>query len=118
MYIDPPGYALENFDAAGRWRSVYSSRQKKSQSEIDSGFTLSDGRKFEDFQDFRQLIASEPEPLAKNFCEKIIVYGTGAPIHFADRQEINKIIQQTADSEYGLRSLLHAAITSDLFLTK
>ena len=118
VHIDPPGYALENFDAAGRWRSVYSSRQKKSQIEIDSGFTLSDGRKFEDFQDFRQLIASEPEPLAKNFCEKIIVYGTGAPIHFADRQEINKIIQQTADSEYGLRSLLHAAITSDLFLTK
>ena len=101
-HIDPPGYALENFDAAGRWRTVYStSRQKKKPVEIDASFTMSDGKKFSDFQQFRELIAENPEPLARNFCEKLMVYGTGSKIQFADRREIDKIIEQTADSDYG-----------------
>jgi len=118
-HIDPPGYALENFDAAGRWRTSYSvSRQKKKGAEIDASFTMSDGREFSNFQEFRQLIADNPESLARNFCEKLLVYGTGSPIHFADRQKIGKIIDQTADSDYGMRSLLHATIASDIFLSK
>ncbi|OUX52533.1 MAG: hypothetical protein CBE43_00370 [Rhodopirellula sp. TMED283] len=118
-HIDPPGYALENFDAAGRWRTTYStSRQKRKPIAIDPSFTMSDGQKFSDFQQFRQLIADNPEPLARNFCEKLITYGTGSDIQFADRREIKKIVEQTADSNYGMRSLLHAAIASDIFLSK
>ena len=71
-----------------------------------------------DFQQFRRLIADNPEPLARNFCEKLITYGTGSDIQFADRREIKKIVEQTADSNYGMRSLLHAAIASDIFLSK
>ena len=119
VHIDPPGYALENFDAAGRWRTSYSaSRQKKKPAEIDASFTMSDGREFKTFQEFRQLIAENPESLARNFCEKLLVYGTGSSIHFADRRKIDKIIEQTADSDYGMRSLLHATIASDIFLSK
>jgi hypothetical protein len=119
VHIDPPGYALENFDAAGRWRTSYSaSRQKKKPAEIDASFTMSDGREFKNFQEFRQLIAENPESLARNFCEKLLVYGTGSSIHFADRRKIDKIIEQTADSDYGMRSLLHATIASDIFLCK
>lgn len=118
-HIDPPGYALENFDAAGRWRTVYStSRRKSNAAEIDASFTLPDGRQFSNFQHFRQLIAENPEPLARNFCEKLISYGTGSHIQFADRKEIDKLIEQTADSNYGMRSLLHATIASDIFLSK
>jgi hypothetical protein len=119
VHIDPPGYALENFDAAGRWRTVYStSKQKKKPVEIDASFTMADGQKFSDFRQFRQLIADNPEPLARNFCEKLMIYGTGSNIQFADRREITKIVEQTADSDYGMRSLLHATIASDIFLTK
>lgn len=118
-HIDPPGYALENFDAAGRWRTFYStSRKSKEKADIDASFTMSDGRKFGDFRDFRQLIAENPERLARNFCEKLIIYATGADIQFADHREINKIVAQTADSNYGMRSLLHATISSDIFLSK
>jgi hypothetical protein len=118
-HIDPPGYALENFDAAGRWRTSYSTSKQKSQAvEIDASFTMPDGQKFNDFRQFRQLIAENPEPLARNFCEKLIIYGTGSNIQFADRLEINKIVQQNADCDYGMRSLLHATIASDIFLSK
>lgn len=118
-HIDPPGYALENFDAAGRWRTVYAtSRQKRKPVEVDASFTLPDGQKFSDFGQFRRLIADNPKPLARNFCEKLMIYGTGSDIQFSDRWEINKIVEQTADSDYGMRSLLHATIASDIFLSK
>ena len=117
-HIDPPGYALENFDAAGRWRTSYSYSRQKKKTKIDASFTMSDGRKFRDFQEFRRLISNNPKPLARNFCEKLLVYGTGSAIRFADRREINKIVEQAADSSYGMRSLLHATIASDIFLSK
>ncbi len=79
---------------------------------------MPDGQKFNDFRQFRQLIAENPEPLARNFCEKLIIYGTGSNIQFADRLEINKIVQQNAYCDYGMRSLLHATIASDIFLSK
>ena len=119
VHIDPPGYALENFDAAGRWRTTYStSKEKRKPIEIDASFTMPDGQKFNDFRQFRQLIAENPKPLARNFCEKLMIYGTGSNIQFADRREINKIVEQTADCDYGMRSLLHATIASDIFLSK
>jgi Protein of unknown function (DUF1592)/Protein of unknown function (DUF1588)/Protein of unknown function (DUF1595)/Protein of unknown function (DUF1585)/Protein of unknown function (DUF1587)/Planctomycete cytochrome C len=119
--IDPPGYALENFDAAGGWRDSYlkmNERRPAKGAKIDPSFTLADGRCFEDFDEFRKLMAENPRPLARNFAEKLLVYGTGAPISFADRQVVEKIVDQTADTNLGLRSLLHAVVTSPIFLNK
>ncbi len=120
--IDPPGYALENFDAAGRWRDAYQRVERGQPSNhgatIDASFTLPDGREFQDFDDFRSLLCAKPEPLARNVAEKLIVYGTGAPIAFADRAVVDDIVKQTSESEYGLRSLLHAVVASPIFLSK
>jgi hypothetical protein len=119
--IDPPGYALENFDAAGQWRSHYTAVEKgrsKRGAEIDASFTLPDGREFGDFDEFRELVAARPEPIARNFAEKLIVYGTGAPIAFADRAVVADLVERTADRGYGLRSLLHQVVASPIFLSK
>ena len=117
--IDPPGYALENFDAAGRWRDSYLKQERgrvKSGSMIDASFTLPDGRAFEDFGQFRELIGSDARPLARNFVEKLLVFGTGAPIQFADRLIVDRILDDTSD--FGLLSLLHATVASETFLSK
>ena len=119
--IDPPGYALENFDAAGRWRDAYPKVERGEShrgAKIDASFTLPDGRDFQDFDEFRSLLCAKPEPLARNFAEKLLVYGTGAPIDFADRAVVDEIVKQTSESQYGLRSLLHAVVTSPIFLSK
>ncbi len=119
--IDPPGYALENFDAAGRWRNHYTRVEKgrsKGGAEIDASFTLPDGREFGDFEEFRALVSDTPEPIARNFAEKLIVYGTGAPIAFADRAVVDDLVENTAESGYGLRSLLHQVVASPIFLSK
>lgn len=119
--IDPPGFALENYDAAGRWRERYGQLDTKRRGKgavIDASYTLPDGREFENFDQFRQLIVAEPERLARGFAEKLITYGTGAPVGFADRLAVAEIVDRTADADYGLRSLLHAVVTSPLFLSK
>ncbi|NND99627.1 MAG: DUF1592 domain-containing protein, partial [Pirellulaceae bacterium] len=119
--IDPNGFALENFDAAGQWRDRYIriDRGKARRAlAVDPSYTLSDGCTFETFQEYRDLIASDPRPIARNFAEKLIVYGTGAPITFADRVELDKLVDQNKDNGYGVRSLLKSVVTSPLFLKK
>jgi len=119
--IDPPGYALENFDAAGRWRNRYIQVKRgrpRPAAKVDASYTLPDGRPFNGFNEFRRLIARDEKTVAKNVAEKLLVYATGAPISFADRPVIDRIVDETAGRNDGFRSLLHAVVASPTFLTK
>ncbi len=119
--IDPPGYALENFDAAGRWRDKYvqmKGGRPRPAAEVDSSYTLPDGRDFSGFHEFRELLSEDVRPIARNVAEKLLIYGTGATVSFADRHAVDGIVDDAADQEYGFRSLLHAVVTSPTFLTK
>ena len=117
--IDPAGFALENFDAAGQWRDVYRKKGKnKAPIEIDASYELPDGRRFENIHDFRQLVAAEPRKLARNVVEQLLVYGTGAPIGFSDRQAVDSIVDEVADDNFGFRSIIHAVVSSPIFLSK
>jgi Protein of unknown function (DUF1592)/Protein of unknown function (DUF1588)/Protein of unknown function (DUF1585)/Protein of unknown function (DUF1595)/Protein of unknown function (DUF1587)/Planctomycete cytochrome C len=119
--MDPPGFALENFDASGKFRTNYLklNNGKLTQGQaIDSSYTLANGQKFKDLQDFIRLITSQPERLAKNLAEKLLTYGTGAPLQFADRESISEIVAQSAKDDYGIRTLVQAVVTSPSFLMK
>jgi len=50
--------------------------------------------------------------------EQLLVYATGAPIGFADRQEVLAILEKSRSSQFGVRSLIHEMIQSPLFLRK
>ena len=119
--IDPPGFALENFDPSGKWRDNYlifnSGRQSRG-ARIDAGYTMSDGRRFRDVEDFQKLVVAKPATLAANVAEKLLTYGTGSPVTFADRTDIEKVVQQSAESGYGFRSILTNVILSDAFQSK
>ena len=119
--IDPPGFALESFDAAGRWRDNYIAVDRgrsRRGAPIDASSKLADGRSFENFREFRELLLQDPRPIAKNVAEKLLMYGTGAPITFADRETVDEIVESTAANNFGLRSLLQAVVTSPTFLNK
>jgi hypothetical protein len=119
--IDPPGFALENYDPAGQWRERYlqfDGRRRDRGPRVDASYVLPDGRAFQNVDEFRKLVAADPRRLARNVAEKLLVYGTGAPISFADRRTIDAIVEEAADSDYGLRSLVHAVVTSPVFLSK
>jgi hypothetical protein len=119
--IDPPGFALENFDPAGQWRDNYpklDGKSRKTGPAIDAGYVTADGREFDDGDEFRQLVAADPKRLAANVAEKLLIYGTGAPIGFADREVVEQIAASAADDDYGFRSIVRAVVTSPVFLHK
>jgi hypothetical protein len=119
--IDPPGFALENFDPAGQWRDRYVQQvggRWRAGAKIDPSYLLPDGRKFDDIDDFRQLVAKDPKNVAANVVEKMLIFGTGAPISFADREVVERITERVADQNYGFRTLVHAVVTSPIFLKK
>jgi len=120
--IDPPGFALESFDVAGGWRQHYRALPEKGKWKdgpaVDPSYNLSNGKSFSDVEGFKTMILEHPEKIAKNIVEKILTYATGASIEFADRREIDQIVNQLSDEDYGFRSLIHASIQSDVFLSK
>ncbi|MBA4019790.1 MAG: hypothetical protein C0483_21705 [Pirellula sp.] len=119
--IDPPGFALENFDPAGQWRDRYimtDGKKRFTGPKIDAGYQMSDGRRFANLDEFRKLVAAEPRKLAANVAEKMLAYGTGAPISFADRKAVETIADEAGRESYGFRSILHAVVTSPVFLSK
>jgi mono/diheme cytochrome c family protein len=119
--IDPPGFALENFDPAGQWRDHYLAFDKgkrKQGAEVDASDTLPDGRRFRDFAEFRALVAADPDRLARSLAGHLLVYGTGAELSYADRETVAAIAKAAAKQDHGVRSILHAVITSPTFTSK
>ncbi|MGB3119239.1 MAG: DUF1592 domain-containing protein, partial [Verrucomicrobiales bacterium] len=133
--LDPPGFALENFDVTGRWRTTYRAVPESAKDKVvsipgtdirfytegrpvDPGYTLADGRAFADVDEFKQLILAHPEQLAHCITEKRIAHLTGAQIQFADREVVESIVQRAASNDYGLRTLVHEVIQSRVFTHK
>ncbi|MBI1314768.1 DUF1592 domain-containing protein [bacterium] len=130
--IDPPGFALESFDVIGGWRDLYrlSGWRRDSEQitvngrkiylgdEVDSADVLPDGRSFRGIDEFRQLLLEDKDQLARAITERLLTYGTGAASASSDFAEINAIVDRVRAKDYGLRSLIHEIVTSDLFLMK
>lgn len=133
--LDPPGFALENYDVTGRWRTHYRVIPESAQDKVvrnagsdvrhyvqgpavEAHYTLVDGRSFNDIDEFRRLMATDTRQLAHCMVEKLMTHLTGGTPQFADRQVIEEILTKTEASEYGLRDLVHEVIQSRVFQTK
>lgn len=129
--IDPPGFALENYDVIGGWRERYRSigqgdpvvvdgrkRRYLNGPPVDSSDVLLDGRKFRDIGEFKQLLLADKDQLARALAEKLLAYSTGAAPTPADRAEIQAIVDRVRDKQYGFRSLVHEIVQSRVFQSK
>lgn len=118
--IDPPGFALENYDPAGRYRETYASLDKKKGDaiKVDASYTTADGEAFRDVDEFRSLLCKKPEKLAKNLAEKFLIVGTGALPAYSDREYVEKIVNESSKSGFGIRSIVHAVVNSSVFQNK
>ena len=132
--MDPAGFALENFDVMGGWRDRYraegggtpepgiaKSGQKFSfhyALPVDPSGELPDGRKFHDVRELKQLLLANEKQIAGNLVKQLSIYATGAPVRFADREPIERILEHTTASHYGVRSLIKELVQSELFLNK
>jgi hypothetical protein len=131
--IDPPGFALESFDVMGAQRTHYRSLEEGDPvlglGKNGHAFTFKlgkpvhasgefQGQSFQGIEDFQSILAKNDRQLARNFASQLIVYSTGAPAGFAGRQALENILDQSAASQYGLRTIIHQIIQSDFFRNK
>ena len=129
--IDPPGFAMECFDPIGGFRMRYRSTEKGNFTlkklngrritdyrlgpKVDASGTTSNGATFAGLKEFRTLLANKRELVARNLISNLVVYSTGAEVDFADRETINKICESLAESQFGVRDIVHAVVQSELF---
>jgi hypothetical protein len=133
-HIDPPGFALENFDAIGGWRDYYRATRNNRGGMVDlanypgkkifrgpdveKGGETPDGKVFNNIDEYKKLLLADKDQLARNLVQKLVVYGTGADIQFADREVVEQLVAQSREKKYGFRSLIHDVVQSRVFLTK
>ena len=114
--IDPPGFALENFDAIGRWRTHYKVEGKQSPPVDASG--RFGATEFKDVSGFKTELLSRDEQFARCLVEKLLTDALGREPEVADRPHIRKIVESAAKDGYGLRDLVLLCVESEIFRRK
>ena len=119
--IDPPGFALESFDPVGRFRDRYRVQVDgviREDLVVDSSGVTPNGKEFGGIQEFKRHLMDDKDIILGNFISKLMEFATGAQIQFADREELNKIIELSKKNEYLVRDILHAVVQSEIFKKK
>jgi hypothetical protein len=110
--IDPPGFALENYDPVGIWRKGYGKDSKGAK--IDPSGITPEGATFADLATWQQIYTKQPPHLARGFATHFLTYATGAPPRFSDEAALDEIAKKTTN----LRSIIREVILSEVFLKK
>ena len=128
-HIDPPGFALENFDAIGGWRDFYrASKQTKKGvvkgkryyhgPDVEMGGITPDGKAFKNIDDYKKILLADKDQLARSLTRNLLIYATGADIQYADREVVEQIVASLRTKDYGFRTLIHEVVQSRVFLNK
>jgi hypothetical protein len=108
--MDPFGFALENFDAIGRWRTT------EDNAPIDASGVLLDGSGFEGPAGLRNVLLSNPHQFVTNFTEKLLTYALGRQLEYDDARVVQEIVEESAPN-YRWSSLIIGIIRSTPFQT-
>jgi hypothetical protein len=104
--MDPVGFALENFDAVGRWRTVDESTP------IDATGSLPDGSKFEGVDGLERGLLGRPELFASTFTEKLLTYGLGRGVEYYDAPAVRKIVREAQADNFRFSSFILGIVNS------
>ncbi len=107
--MDPLGFALENFDGVGKWRT------KDAGSDIDASGVMPDGTKFEGPAGLRQVLLSHREEFIETVSEKLLTYALGRGLEYYDRPVVRSIAREAARDDYRMSSLVTAIVESTPF---
>jgi mono/diheme cytochrome c family protein len=111
--IDPLGFALENFDVIGGWRTVDESGRP-----VDaSGQTVS-GAKVQGLAGLRALLLEQPDQFPRTVTEKLLAYAIGRPLEYSDRPAVRSIVREAAAHDYRWSSIILGITQSPTFLMR
>jgi mono/diheme cytochrome c family protein len=104
--MDPLGFALENYDAIGKWRTMDGGFP------VDSSGILPGGKKFANSAEMRQILSERVPELTRTLTEKLLIYSLGRGLQRYDRPTVNGITKKVAASGYGFQTLLQEVVRS------
>jgi hypothetical protein len=105
--LDPIGFGLENFDAAGRWRDRDSNGNP-----IDAAGELPGGERFTSPKDLKTIIAGRPEAVTRNVVEKLLAYALGRRLEGYDEIVVDNLVHEVAADGYRMQTLIKGVVTS------
>ena len=111
--IDPPGFALENFDAIGGWRTVDESGKP-----VDAIGGTVNGASIEGLSGLRTLLLNPSDRFPRTVAEKLLAYAIGRRLDYYDRPAVRKIVRDAAASDYRWSSLILGIVNSPTFLMR
>jgi hypothetical protein len=111
--MDPLGFALENFDAVGQWRT-----RAEDGSTVDASGVLLDGTKVDGPVSLREQLAAHPDEFAAALAEKLLTFALGRGLDYNDAPAVRRIAATAAASGYRFSSLIFGVVESVPFQMK
>jgi uncharacterized protein DUF1588/uncharacterized protein DUF1592/uncharacterized protein DUF1585 len=108
--MDQLGFSLENFDAIGEWRDIYTSGAK-----VDAAAELPDGTKFNGPAELRKVLVQHSDEFTSTVVEKLMTYALGRGLEAGDAPAVRKIKRDAAGDNYRFEALIHGIVTSTPF---
>ena len=110
VMMDPIGFALENFDAVGRYREFEEARA------VDSLGGMPDGRTFEGVEPLIAGLAERPDLFARTVAEKLLIYALGRGLEPSDQPALRAIVKNASATDYRFSDLVLGIVQSQPFL--
>jgi hypothetical protein len=107
--MDPLGFALENFDATGKWRTI------SDDVPIDTTATLPDGTNFDGVAGLRAMIVSHKEDFVRTLSGKLLAYALGRGLESYDYPVVRGISRNAAKSDYRWSAIIAGIVESTPF---
>ena len=107
--MDPLGFAMENFDAIGRWRTT------DARAPIDASGALPNGVEFEGPSGLRRVLVNNPEQFVGTVTEKLLAYAVGRGVEYFDYPTVRKIAREAAAADYRWSSIVLGIVQSPPF---
>ncbi len=107
--MDPIGFALENFDAIGRWRDTDAGDA------IDTAGVFPGGASFEGMDGLKQVLLRQPEQFANAVTEKLLMFAVGRNVQYYDATAVRAIVREAREDNYRFTSLVLGVVKSAPF---
>ncbi len=104
--MDPIGFALEHYDAVGRWRTT------EAGAPIDASGTLFDGTTFNGVAELQEVLLQRPALFVTTLAEKLLTFATGRGVEYYDASAIRTIVREAQTADYRFSSLVLGVVNS------
>jgi hypothetical protein len=104
--IDGLGFALENYDAIGRWRDQDSGKP------VDNSGELADGSKFKGPEELKTMLLQRKDIVMRNLASRMLGYALGRGLTVKDSCAVDEIVAQVKAQNYRAQSLIEAIVLS------